>query len=181
MKDPKNSGFWITAPCVFYLIFFSGCFFIYACSNGIEKMDTDSLEKKLIETGFGGLFLHGSNSLADSIWDNGKNLPILKQIIQTPTRSLHGKFLAAEMLRHFDAEFDPQNQGELVDAYIYALKSTSSERSNPVRLNGNLWGLLNIEDDAGHLGQQILQFGHAAIPALTELLDDDAGRFLYEG
>jgi hypothetical protein len=144
-------------------------------------MDTDSLEKKLIETGYFGLFLHGNNSLAESIWQNGNNLTSLKQIIQTPTSSLHGKFLAAEMLRQFEVEFEPRQYEELVDAYLYALKNTSSDRNNPLGLNGNLWGLLNIEDDAGHLGQQIIKFGPAAIPALTELLDDHAGRILYEG
>src|SRR5690606_14162510 len=103
------------------------------------------------------------------------------QIIESPTSSMEGKFLAAEILRHYQVAFEPQHKEDLINAYAYTLKHTSSERGNPVRLNGNVWGLLYNEDDLGDLGQQMVRFGPAAIPALGKLLEDSAGRILYEG
>ncbi len=160
------------------LALFVGCL---ANKKNLNTMNSKPLEEKLIEIGYLGLFLHGSRSLVDSIWQNGNIRPKIERIIESASSSLHGKFLAAEVLSHFEVELDTQSYGVLAEAYAYALERTSADRENRVQLNGNLWGLLYEENDTGYLGKQFIKFGNAAIPPLTKLLDDNAGRILYEG
>lgn len=139
------------------------------------------LEKELVEAGYRHLFLRGEKSLADYIWQNGKNQRELKSIIKNPKSSLYAKFLAAELIRHFRLELDPKWYGILAEAYAYALANTSADKGNIIHLNGNLWGLLYEENDTGYLGQQFIKFGDEAFPYLMNLLDDSDGKILYEG
>lgn len=158
-------------------------FFMVACYiilNEIVKMDVAPLEAKLIETGYRELLMFGEQGQATNIWADGKNKEQLEEIIASSS-SLHAKFLAAETLRYFKVTPDAANYKTLAEAYAYALAHTSADRENSVQLNGNSWGFLYEENDAGYLGAQFIQFGEAAILPLTKLLDDDAGRFLYEG
>ena len=141
----------------------------------------NKLETILVKTGFQRLFMYGNKSLAKTIWEDGKNAASFKHIIASGTASLYAKFLAAEVLRYFEVKLDPQNHSVLAEIYANALKNTSADRENSVRLNGNLWGFLYETNDAGYLGQQFIRFGDAAIPPLTKLLEDSAGRILYEG
>lgn len=163
------------------LIICTGCPGNNSNSESTKKMSIKSLENKLIEIGYPGLFMYGGHSLADSIWEDGKNVEQLKSIISSASSRFHAKFLAAEVLRHFEVQLDTQSYNILAEAYAYALKYTSTDRKNIVQLNGNLWGLLYEENDAGFLGKQFIKFGNAAIPSLTKLLDDGAGRIPYEG
>ncbi|MCP4366859.1 MAG: hypothetical protein GY797_01910 [Deltaproteobacteria bacterium] len=144
-------------------------------------MNSRPLKERLIEIGYPRLFMYEEHNLADSIWEDGKNVEQLKSIIFSASSSTHAKFLAAEVFRHFEVELNTQSYGILAEAYAYALEHTSADRENIVQLNGNLWGLLYEENDAGYLGMRFIKFGHAAIPTLIKLLNDNASRILYEG
>lgn len=137
-------------------------------------------EKKLIDAGFPGLFMYGERSLADAIWDGGKNETALKELLASGTASHHAKFLAAEVLRKYEVSYDENIAGALAETYAEALRNTSESSGNAYHLSGNHWGFLYELNDAGHLGSQFIIFGDAAVPALTPLLDDD-GTIMYEG
>jgi hypothetical protein len=143
-------------------------------------MNTHILEKKLNELSFPELFLSGSRSLADDIWQGGKIQPQLELIIQKPSFSLYSKFLAAEILRHFSIPPDASQYAVLAKSYAWALENTSEKRGNRVHLYGNIWGMLYEEDDPGYLGKQLILFGASAIPFLYDLLDN-TDRIFYEG
>lgn len=176
MKGPeRNAGY--QKGLVIPLLFFS-----YLLSVQVAKiMNSEEFANRLIAIGFPKLFMYGEQSLAKTIWEDGENVEKLKSIISSTSSPSHAKFLAAEVLRYFEVELDPQSYVVLAEAYAYALENTSADRDNVVHLNGNLWGLLYEEDDAGYLGQQFVKFGNAAMPSLTKLLDDSASRVLYEG
>lgn len=144
-------------------------------------MATKTLEAKMIAIGYSGLFLLGDDSLLDSIWDEGNNLKQLTEVIESESSSPVAIFLAAEVLRFYDASVDPNSYVALAEAYAYALKQSGVDGGNTMGLNGNLWGLLYEEDDPGYLGQQFIMFGNASLTPLKELLDDSSGGVLYEG
>ena len=145
-----------------------------------NNMTLNSLADRLITIGYRNLFMRGDQSLADSIWNEGKSETMLNQIINKPNISLEAKFLSAEVLRHFNVESVPENRSVLPKAYVDALVHSSVDREDFNNLNGNLWGFLYNVDDAGYLGQQLVSYGDESLIYLFDLLDDE-GRVIYEG
>lgn len=143
-------------------------------------MNTPNLEKKLIEIGYSNLFLSGDDEQLDSIWKDGVYQQNLEHIINSENSSLLVKFLAAEVLEHYDIKLPKEHNGELAKVYSYALENTSIENGNDVQLNGNLWGFLYEHNDLGYLGKKIVLLDTVAIPSLIQLLSKN-GRILYEG
>jgi len=148
--------------------------------NNSKKMKIDKFEKKLIDIAYPGLFMYGSKSLADSVWNNGNNLAKLEKLIESKNSSLHSKFLAAEILRHFEIKAKAKHYDILSEAYTYALANSSIYKEGFIQLNGNLWGFLYEMDDTGYLGKQLIKYGDRCIPGLVKLLNDD-NIVLYEG
>ena len=143
-------------------------------------MKTNDLERRLMEARYTGLFLHGNNSQAESLWNDGKNRRSFENIIEKADSPPEAKFLSAEVLRHFRVQSNPKHAPMLAEAYAYALAHSSIEKEDYWFLDGNLWGFLYEMDDAGPLGKQLVEFGEAAIPHLKKLLDDNA-KIIYEG
>ena len=143
-------------------------------------MNESLLEKQLAETSFPELFLRGDFSKADQIWESGKNRAALEAILVSATAADYVKFLTAELLRKKEAPLKKEISGILAGVYATALKNSTWDAGNTFQLNGNVWGFLYEQDDAGHLGKQLVSFGEAAVPHLIALLND-AGRVLYEG
>jgi hypothetical protein len=144
-------------------------------------MKKDNVISLMVESGYRKLFLSGDNNLLDSIWQDGENMKSLKSIIAAKKNFQYAQFLAAEVLRYYSVDLDSKFYDNAAKAYTYVLKETSADRGNSVRLNGNLWGLLYEENDSGQLGSQFVKFGEASIFHLKKLLNDNAGRILYEG
>ncbi len=140
----------------------------------------NSIEIELANSDYPSLFQQGRHNKANSIWNGGKNQKLLEDIIQAQSVPLKIKFLAAEMLRHFDVEIKNQHYKYLAKAYVHALEYTSENKRNAMHLSGNLWGFLYPLNDCGYLGEQLIKFGAAAIPFLLILLDDK-GHVFYEG
>ncbi|MGB8191536.1 MAG: hypothetical protein WCF67_06430 [Chitinophagaceae bacterium] len=143
-------------------------------------MNISDLEKILLDAGFPKLFMYGERSLSGEIWNDQKNEDLLKKLLASDTASDHARFLAAEVLRVHGAFFNEPGAGKLAEIYAGALKNTSEGSGNPYQLSGNLWGFLYESDDAGPLGEQLINSGKAAIPVLINLLNDD-NPVLYEG
>lgn len=141
---------------------------------------SDSLEHQLVEIGYQKLFLFGQRNLAARMWQDGKNQAQLEAMIENPESSMHAKFLAAELLRHFEIDPNPSSDETLAAVYAHALAHSVLEREDHFQLFGNLWGLLYEEDDSGTLGSQLIQFGEHAVPYLIPLLSDE-GPIHYEG
>lgn len=143
-------------------------------------MNEKKLENQLLDAGYPGLFMFGSNSLVEGIWKNGNNKARLENIILSEASSTQAKFLAAEILGKFDYFPGTELNYILVKVYIEALRNTSENSDNKYGLNGNLWGFLYELDDLGFLGARIVHFNLQATPYLKDLLDDD-GVVLYDG
>ncbi len=143
-------------------------------------MNTSELEDELLKHGFQGLFLYGSKSYASEIWRNGENLLVIEEIIKSKSASLIAKFLAAELIKNFNVEIKESLIESLVDAYAFALKNSSQERSNIMQLNGNMWGEIFSDGDSGQLGSMLISFGEMAVSDLENLLNDE-GVINYEG
>lgn len=141
-------------------------------------MSITDLETQLIHTGYMHLFLYGNRSLADAVWDNGRHIAALENIIVSGTTSSLGKFLAAELLRKYKSPLPEAALPVLAAVYTAALKNTGED--NSYGLSGNLWGFLYAQNDSGHLGSQLVHLGEAAVPYLISLLDH-TGPVLYEG
>ena len=76
----------------------------------------ETFEDKLIKIEYQRLFFYASNSLADSVWDNGNNKVKLEELIESSTSSSYAKFLAAEVLRYFKVEIRPRYYKALSEA-----------------------------------------------------------------
>jgi hypothetical protein len=138
------------------------------------------LESRLVDTGYGGLFLSGDRTSNTAIWAEGRNQRALHALIGDRAVSPEARFLAAELLRDHGAPLPPDADASLAEAYAQALASTSDKAGNRWHLNGNLWGFLQHADDPGKLGATLIGFGKAAVPHLVKLLDDD-GPVFFEG
>jgi len=143
-------------------------------------MTLPPLEQKLIDIGYQTLFLSGREVLTKDIWKSGDNQGELEQIAYSKESSLWGRFLAAEVLRHFKVEFKPEYTDLLCEAYVNALKETNMDGDDWNGLTANAWGFLYEHDHSGDVGKQLLLFGEPALPYLTELLNVE-GIVLYEG
>lgn len=156
-----------------------------ACQESTEiepetTMTLPPLEQKIIDIGYQTLFLSGSEVLKKDIWQSGDNQEELEQIAYSKESTLRGRFLAAEVLRHFKVEFKPEYTDLLSEAYVNALKETSLHDDDWWGLSANAWGFLYEHDHIGYVGKQLLLFGEPALPYLTELLDEER-LVLYEG
>lgn len=143
-------------------------------------MTLPPLEQKIIDLGYRHLFQTDREEMEKDIWKSGANQAELEQIAYSKESSLRGRFLAAEVLRHFKVEFKPEYTDLLCEAYVNALKETNMEGYDWNGLNANAWGFLYEHDHTGYVGKQLLLFGEPALPYLTELLDVE-GIVLYEG
>jgi hypothetical protein len=164
------------------------CAVLLACTARADRKDAGNmaehkpsdLEARLVAAGYDGLFLSGDRSRAEAIWAQGKNQSALQAIVLDGKAMLHGKFLAAELLRDRGVKLPADAAPVLAEAYARALATTSDTAGNPWRLNGNVWGFAQHADDPGHLGAVLVGLDKAAVPPLTRLLDD-AGPIFFEG
>ncbi len=143
-------------------------------------METTGLEKKLIDIGYYALFQTHREEMEKDVWGFGANREEIEKIAYAKESSKLGRFLAAEILRHFNVRLKHPYYSLLSESYTYALKETNVDSGHYIGLTGNSWGFLYEQDDAGYLGKQIILFGEIAVPYLVGLLDI-GGNVVYEG
>lgn len=136
-------------------------------------------ERMLVNTGYPEFFLF-TGSRAEELWNNGENRKKLEAVIENTSSSDIAKLLAAELLVQFDVPLKEDTFPNLAKSYVSALKGTNAMLKNEYQLNGNAWGVLYEWNDAGVLGERVIQFGKYAIPWLIDLLGDN-GPILYDG
>lgn len=149
-------------------------------SEATTTMKTSSLEQTLIDIGYRKLLVLHSEQLEKTIWKSGKNRAELEKIAYSSKSSLHGRFLAAEVLRYYSVAFDSAYYEPLIACYVYALEQTDMNGTRELHISANSWGLLYKTNDPGPLGKQLISFGKPAIPHLIKLLDKE-GSVFYEG
>lgn len=148
----------------------------------------NSMENKLVnqlkEAGYSGLFQYGERSLADAVWQEGKNEEALRQIVLHSEYEVYIRLLASEVLYSKNADYPPADWKDTL-AYIYAQALAISGHQEGILIAGNPWGFMYFYDksgiaDYGSLGSHLINTGRPAIPYLVALLNNDNSLF-YEG
>lgn len=146
-----------------------------------EPMDhvnvhTSALAEKLLSGHYGALFYYPQREMTiDRIWSEPGNPEALKGLVKDTGASGKARFLAAEVLFARDVFFiDIVGRPMVARLYGEALAHGYTGLANS-------WGLLWEHDDVGEVGSRFLVLGEAAVPVLTELLDDATVVDTYEG
>ena len=143
------------------------------------------LVKSLIETGYGQLFHLSTYENLDEIWAGPGHPDALKNLVVDDKAPMEARFLAVEILQYKDAaaaaEIEPS---VLALIYSSALKGSGGSPSD-FGVYGNSWGFMSYLEGqglegAGVLGQRLLALGTEALPALVQLLQENA-TLAYEG
>jgi hypothetical protein len=171
-----------------YMIYYFSLFLLFSCTiNKQLPMNKKKLllAEQLTQLGYSKLFQLGEHSLADSIWEDGKNYQNLLEIVSKNDYDDYARLLASEILFLKQKDY-PTKDLEYILAYIYtkALFITG-DNAKSFRLSGNLWGFMYHTDklgfnDNGILGNHLLNTKKKALPYLLKLLDDTEIIF-YEG
>lgn len=112
-------------------------------------------------TGYRYVFMMGSYSEADSIWDLDSSREVLERIVSDDKFSKRAAFFAAEIL--FDhCDWRPEGDLKFRVARIYAM----ALKENYAGI-GNPWG---VPDDTGDIGKHILSFGEVLVIEFKPLL-----------
>jgi hypothetical protein len=171
-----------------FLVFFITEGFLLSNCQLNKNVKMINIEKKiaseLVYYGYDKLFQSGSNTIIDSLYDNGKNTKSLINIVSKREFDILARLLASEILFTKQKDYPPKYlYGPLGDVYALALLITG-DTANP-KLSGNLWGYmyeadrLGIKDD-GMLGTHLLGLGEESLPFLIPLLDEES-TIIYEG
>jgi hypothetical protein len=137
---------------------------------------TASFAKKLTDREFGEFFIYPMHDeTIEKIWSDSNNHQLLDKVLDDPTVSAEARFLACEVFFQKDILFMRRHAPEKV-AEIYA-----QALSNDFTGMANSWGLLYEHEDEGTVGITFLRIGEKAIPALSNLLDDERTNLKYEG
>ncbi|MCK9636300.1 MAG: hypothetical protein M0R41_08485 [Methylobacter tundripaludum] len=144
----------------------------------------DSLANQLKKAGYSGLFQYGERSLADAVWQDGKNEEALRQIVLHPEYEVYIRLLASEVLYAKSADYPPTDWGDTL-AYIYAQALAISGQQEGHFLSGNQWGFMYYADkadiaDYGTLGTHLMETETKVVPHLIGLLNNN-DLLLYEG
>lgn len=152
------------------IIIITACLILGGCRGSMEKdkNETHVFAEKLTQGNLGEFFFYPMHdNTIEKIWQDENNHDLLNKVIEDHSTSTKSKFLACEVLFkkdiHFLQRYEPQMIAEI---YAEALK-------NDYIGFANSWGLLYEHDDAGPVGIAFLTIGKQAIPALTELLDNE--------
>ena len=165
------------------LILLLGLFTLVGCSekrNAIPrnmKNQSAALEVRVLSIKYAALFQSGDSDLLEEIWDKGQNESILRLLVSSSDTDPYARFLAHEILVRKVNAYTPEKPMLVANAYTEMLQRHEEQ----VGLSANSWGLLYNENDAGVLGNRLVELEEASIPYLYKLLDDSRAQFLYEG
>lgn len=149
-----------------------------------KKSNDDKLANQLKEAGYSELFQYGERSLADAVWQEGKNEEALRQIVLHPEYEVYIRLLASEVLYAKSTDYPPADWKDTL-AYIYAQALEIAGHQEGILIAGNQWGFMYFYEksgitDYGSLGGHLVNTGKSAIPHLVTLLKNDNSLF-YEG
>lgn len=141
-----------------------------------DATDTDELAHKLVTGAYGDFFNYVVRDAAVArVWAEPDSLARLEAIAGDRSAPMKARFLACEVLFEKHFVFVPDVGAERVAGiYAYALV-------NDLTGMANSWGLLYEHDDEGPVGIRFVMLGDQAVPALLELLDNDARSLTYAG
>lgn len=112
-------------------------------------------------TGYRYVFMMGSYSEADSMWDMDSSRQVLEHLVDDDKFGMRAQFFAATIL--FDhCDWRPEGELKVKVAKIYA----TALRENYTGI-GNPWG---VPDDTGDIGEHILGFGQVLVTEFKPLL-----------
>lgn len=123
------------------------------------------------------LFFHDARrgEAIDRVWSRPGAPAALEALVGDPAAPGKARLIAAEALFARDLFFIGRlGQERVARLYADALRRGYTE-------NANAWGMPWMEDGTAPAGSRFLILGQAAVPALSELLDDDAVVDRYEG
>jgi hypothetical protein len=130
------------------------------------------LSRRLIAVGYLELFHRLNEDAINEVWQEGQASQALRQMAVDSSSPQPARFLAAEILSYKDAEYPRDEEREqLASVYSMALSQNFTQIANPWGLPGTLDGLA---------GQHFVALGEAAVPELTEDLNDQT-RLVYVG
>jgi hypothetical protein len=140
------------------------------------KNRTAAFAEKLVARQFGEFFIYPMHDeTIEKIWSDSRNHQLLDDVLEDEDVSGEAKFLACEVFFKKDIFFMERHSPEKV-AEIYA-----GALSGDFTGMANSWGLLYEHEDDGAVGVAFLTIGEKAIPALSELLDDERTNLTYQG
>lgn len=133
------------------------------------------LAQQLASDQFGRLFAWPQHDdTVARIWSK-LGMHTLEEVIEDRDASPRGRFVAAEVLFSNEPTFlDRHDHKMIASLYARALAERATTSAGP-------WGLLWIDDSIGTLGGRFLALGAAAVPALRDLLRNDAVVDWYAG
>jgi hypothetical protein len=132
--------------------------------DGMVKMNTASLQDQLLDTGYVSLFMSMDEADLNQIWSAPDARTNLAALVLDENAEPEARFLAAEVLFVKDSRYPPDKaKTTLASVYAAALSRNYTKMANP-------WGL--PDDLDGAAGQHFVALGDAAVPKLTELLDN---------
>jgi hypothetical protein len=145
-------------------------------TNTMDNANTNLLAGKLMAGDYGKLFIYPQHDMTiERIWSAPGNPEALEALVKDAGAPGKARFLAAEVLFARDVFFI-ERAGRAAVARLYAEALVGDYTGL-----ANSWGLLWEHNDVGEVGGRFLVLGEAAIPALTELLDDGKVVDNYEG
>jgi hypothetical protein len=119
------------------------------------------LTQRLLDLGYTELFERADDRARSELW---KERPALLRIALDPDADPRARFLAAEIVLSKDPEaFDDAERLDVGAVYTRAMRDHFA-------IAGNAWSFPN--GPYGGSGERLLRLGRAAVPALSELLDD---------
>ena len=148
------------------------------------NLNNGELAAQLMEARYAGLFQYGEQSLADSIWQNGRNEKALKDIILRKENGDYVRLLASEVLYAKNPDYPPSGWADIM-AYIYSQALVMSGQNGKVLIAGNRWGFMYYGDNNNinhydEFGSHLMGTGKKAIPYLSKMLTD-TNMLFYEG
>ncbi len=140
-----------------------------------REQPSDDLAEMLLERNRDFFNYAVRDDVVARVWSQPDSQARLEAIIRDRDAPMKARFLACEVLFEKHFVFVSDVGADLVARiYTHALVHDFTGMANS-------WGLLYEHDDEGPVGIRFAVIGEKAIPALSELLDDDGRSLRYAG